>query len=81
MGNTHEQQKPMPPMQMKSTTSFSTSANGTSQIRHWWRSWRKRTKLLIQEHVETEDALIEEIRSTVESQESNGEGCMLLIKN
>jgi hypothetical protein len=47
----------------------------------WWRSWRKRTKLLIQEHVETEDALIEEIRSTVESQESNGEGCMLLIKN
>lgn len=27
----------------------------------WWRSWRRRTKLLLQEHVATEDALIEEM--------------------
>lgn len=36
----------------------------------WWRSWRRRTKLLLQEHVETENALIEEMKTAPEEKYS-----------
>lgn len=37
----------------------------------WWRSWRRRTKLLLQEHKDTEEALIEEMKDAALTDDRN----------